>query len=62
MLGTVSLKDRSLKTTRYIRHMISPVFLLSFGYIVVMMPKLGFCEKCIADQVSTHEMVMEIKD
>lgn len=27
-----------------------------------MMPKLGFCEKCITDQVSIYKIVKRIKD
>lgn len=27
-----------------------------------MVPKLGFCEKCVTDQVSIYEIVKTIKD
>lgn len=30
--------------------------------VVVMVPKLGFCEKCVTDQVSIYEIVKGIKD
>lgn len=57
MSGTLSLKDGGLKTARDHQTHTSPV-----AYTIVKVPKLGFCEKCVADQVSIHEIIMSIED